>query len=74
MAAVEESTSKKEIPVATPSEISVQNNLILEAKPMTEDQPEYKAIENYALAAGGEKGIIGPICNKIKLLLAKSAP
>ena len=56
------------------SEISVQNNLILEAKPMTEDQPEYKAIENYALAAGGEKGIIGPICNKIKLLLAKSAP
>ena len=59
MAAVEESTSKKEIPVATPSEISVQNNLILEAKPMTEDQPEYKAIENYALAAGGEKGIIG---------------
>ena len=26
---------------------------------MTEDQPEYKAIENYALAAGGEKGIIG---------------
>ena len=58
-AAGEEMIGEEETPVATPSEASAQKGLVLEAEPVAEDQPEYKAVETYAQTAGGEEGVVG---------------